>query len=173
MMKSAKTLDFPDILSIHNIISPLPQFPWDPPYRRQCQSGGQRAARSCGTVLRGFQIHIPECQEQGGAWGGLELPAAHGVVGICARVVLGAQGATVGCQQRVAAAVSCRDTGEGAQTGCSLPLSPLLVRPPEQPLGTCSLFTCFPRPKHHFLMAFLDAPSIGNCPQGDPGMKLP
>lgn len=48
MMKPAKPPDFPDILPIHNIVSPLPQFSQDPPYRRQCQSGGQQAARSCG-----------------------------------------------------------------------------------------------------------------------------
>lgn len=123
-------------------------------------------------MLRGLQIHIPKCQEQGGAQGGLEPPAAHGVVGIRARVVLGAQGATVGCQQCVATAISCRDIRKRTQRGSSLPQFARLVRPSEQPLGTCSLFKSFPQPKHHFLVAFLDAPGTGNCPQGDPGMKL-
>lgn len=70
-MKSAKTLDFPDILSIHNIISPLPQFPWDPPYRRQCQSGGQRAARSCGHSAPRVPDPHPRMPGAGRCLGGL------------------------------------------------------------------------------------------------------
>lgn len=64
--------------------------------------------------------------------------------------------------------------GRGLRQGLtSLPQFPPLVRPPELSLGACSLFKYFPHPKHHFLVAFLDAPGTGNCPQGNPGMKLP
>lgn len=83
---------------------------------------------AAGAVLRGLQVHVPKGQEEGSARGGAQPPAAGGVVGVGAWVVLGAEGAAVGCQQCVATAIPCGETGEG---GCSAGLLPA----PASPLG--------------------------------------
>lgn len=169
MMKSAKNPDFPDVLPIHNIV----HFPQNPPYRRQRRSGGQQPARSCGHSAPrapGPHPRMPgagRCQRGLGAasstWCGWDT-------------CLGSSWSS-GCHCEVSAACGHsrflqRHRGGGSDRVPCLSF-PALVRSPEQPLGICSLFKCFPCAKHHFLLAFLGGPGTGNCLQGDPGMKLP
>lgn len=58
-----------------------------------------------GAVLRGLQVDVPKGHDEGGAWGGPQLPMARRVVGVRAGVVPGAQRPTLCCQHCVATAV--------------------------------------------------------------------